>query len=388
MNYKDKKYECSHFPGCGGCTILDKGYESQIASKCETLKSLFSKSDIEIPPVLPSPEPFFYRHKVQLPFGSTRKSRIVLGCYASHSHSVVDQKMCLIQDRDLTSIASSIRQWALKSGLTPYNEKGGSGFLRHVLLRKGAGTGQILIGLVTNGDRPPGTRAMASGLLDIVTRQIGENCKIAGIVQNVNLRKTNVVLGQKEYTWWGSPFLKEKLGSLKFKVGLSTFFQVNPFQTPVLYNEVLRWISPGSGVIDLYSGTGSIALWIASHASKVIGIEENRASVEAARNAASLNGIKNAKFMAGDVSDLFEKLDGGEFDQAVIDPPRKGFHPQFANQLKVSALKRIIYVSCNPQSLVRDIDLLSPSYRLVSVQGVDMFPHTDHLECVAVMERR
>lgn len=380
---------CSHFPQCGGCSDLDEVYSKQLLKKKDILRKLFIDLKINIPDVTPSPQPYFYRHKVQLPFGYDKKNGgLVLGCYIKDSHLVINQTECLIQDKDLTLITSGIRDWAKKAALTSYNEKTGRGFLRHVLLRKGAGTGEVLIGLVTNGDRIEGTRFLSKLLIENLEKHVGNTSIIAGIVQNVNTRKTNVVLGEKELCWWGRPFIKEVLGTLTFKVGLSTFFQVNPYQTPNLYNEVLKWIPPNASVLDLYSGTGSIALWVSTVAQNVVGIELNRESVIAAREATRINKIRNVRFIAGDTSEIIPDMTMNGFSVAVVDPPRKGLDSKILETLITSSLKRLIYVSCNPESLLRDINTLKGKFKVASLRGFDMFPHTEHIECVAVLEPR
>ena len=379
---------CPHFPVCGGCSELGNDYQIQLHIKKKRLQHLFAPWSIAVPDIIPSPSPHYYRHKVQLPFGSYGKqSKLSLGCYASDSHRVIDQKTCLIQDRDLTAVVQGVRAWALQCKLTAYNEKRGNGFLRHVLLRKGSQTGEILIGLVTNGERPEGTRYLSHSLLRQIQGEISAQSAVVGIVQNVNMRQTNVVLGQKEYVWWGRPFLKERLGQFLFKVGVSTFFQVNPYQTPNLYDEVLRWVPDGASVLDLYSGMGSIALWISRRAQLVTGIEENRASVSAARTAASYNNVKNVSFIAADTSDLLPDLTARGYTVAVVDPPRKGLEEKTIDALLKSSLQRLIYVSCNPESLECNMRALKKEFRMVSLKGFDMFPHTDHIESVAVLER-
>ena len=385
------KNRCIHFPACGGCALLDIPYDEQIQTKKENLIRLFEKYAIPEPTIIKSPQEYFYRHKVQLPFASVKDGRgyrPVLGCYARDSHFVVDQKECLIQDKALTIAAHGIREWARKTRLPVYNEKTRTGFLRHVLLRKGAGTGEILIGIVTNGDRPEGSRQIAKMLLDIVQPALGTSGTVVGIVQNVNKRDTNVVLGDTEHIWWGRPYIKELLGTLKFKLEMSTFFQVNSYQTPNLYNEVARHIPSGARVLDLYCGVGSITLWLASKVKEIAGVEENNASIAAAKTAASLNEIKNARFYAGDVTEMLPQFMARGFDCAVIDPPRKGLDKEGVELLIDTPLKRIVYVSCNVQSLVRDVALMHKHYKLVNITGVDMFPHTEHIETVAVLERQ
>ncbi len=383
---------CEHFPLCGGCTSLDFSYEKQLAGKHAQLLELFSDTEVQIPTVIPSPQPFYYRHKVQLPFGFSAKHSgkgLTLGCYAADSHRVIDQKQCLIQDPDLTAVVHAVRFWAGKTGLGVYEEKRNSGFFRHVLLRRGLQTGEILVGLVTNGPRPVSSRNLARSLIMSIEKQIDtERSRVVGVVQSVNTRSTNVVIGSREEVWWGRPFLKEKLGPYMFKVGISTFFQVNPYQTPQLYNEVLKWVPQGASVLDVYCGVGTISLWLSQKASQVIGIEENEQSIREARESARNNGVKNVSFRSGDASVLLPQY-ADSFDVVVVDPPRRGLEGGAMSALKTGRLKRrIIYVSCNPQTLHRDIKMLGDKYRVVSLVGVDMFPQTGHVECVGVLEPR
>lgn len=381
--------KCVHFPHCGGCSLLNKTYSEQLIAKQASLQALFSGTNIEVSSVIQSPEPLYYRHKVQLPFGySKKKGCVTLGCYGTNSHEVINQTECLIQDKTLSQIAWTIREWAIKSRLTSYNEKTGTGFLRHVLLRKGVGTGEVLIGLVTNGERPQASRQMAQKLLEMIGQKKDEFKPVVGIVQNVNMRRTNVVLGEKEIVWWGRPFIKEKIGNIKFKIELSTFFQVNPYQLPNLYNKVLENIDKGAKVLDLYSGIGSIAMWMSQKAGAVLGIEENVSSVKAARVSASVNNIKNVSFVAGDVSELLPGYINSGYECAVVDPPRKGLDNTVVETIKKSGLKKLIYVSCNPETLFRDIEGLKQNYKVLSVTGVDMFPQTEHVETVCVLLRR
>lgn len=388
--YNSQK-SCPHFPCCGGCEHLDLPYERQLAEKQERLASFFSfLPQSALPPLVSSPEIWYYRHKVQLPFSSKGKGRtatVTLGCYARDSHEVVDQRACLVQDKTLSAIAWVVREWAQSSGLSVYNEIKHAGFLRHLLLRKAAGTGEVLVGLITNGEKPPGSRHLAATLLSMIAGVFpGKKTPVVGIVQNVNIRQTNVVLGEREVTWWGRPFLFEKLGQLRFKLGLSTFFQVNPFQTPRLYNEVLKWIDHGPAVLDCYCGVGSIALWVSKKSRIVTGIEENGASIAAAKTAARISGARNVRFIRGDAAEQCVQMVNEGYDVAVFDPPRKGLDPDMLVAVRDSHLRRIIYVSCNPGTLARDVKALLPRWRLVSLQGVDMFPHTPHIESVAVLD--
>jgi 23S rRNA (uracil1939-C5)-methyltransferase len=388
LNVKKKTDNCLHFPLCGGCNHLDIPYNEQLATKRQMLIDLFKPTGIAIPPVIPSPENYYYRHKVQLPFGISGKGKIkqpAIGCYEANSHRVVDQHMCLIQDRDCTLIVQTIRKWVADTGLTVYNRHTGTGFLRYLLLRRGNGTGETLIGFITSSGRPKGSRNLSQILLERLDKAGLEGSNIVGIVQNINNRFTNVVLGNEELVWWGRPYIKERMGEWHYRIGLSTFFQVNPFQTPQLYNEVLNHVPQGARVLDCYCGAGSIALWISKKAGGVLGIDENLSSIRDARAAASYNRAQNTAFKQGDVEQALMTMSRQDYTCAVLDPPREGLTERLIKTLNASAIERIIYVSCNPLTLKRDIMLLK-RFLPASFRAIDMFPHTDHIECVALLE--
>lgn len=383
------QHNCRHFQKCGGCDYLNFSYERQLIKKQEKLLEIFKDyKEILAKQVIPCDHPYFYRHKVQLPFGY-KYGKVLLGCYEINSHAVIDQYECCIQDEELSQIAWTVRSWAQKYKLSTYNEKSHAGFLRHLLLRKSLSTGEILIGLITNGSRPQNSKFLAQQLLEMIGQKLTNNPpKIVGIIQNINTRKTNVVLGEKEEIWWGRPYLKELLGDYKFKLHLSTFFQVNPYQTPLLYNEVLKNISENSRVLDLYCGVGSITLWISSKAKEVIGVEENPVSISAAKTAQKLNNIKNVQFVKADCVDFIQKISPGHFDCIVVDPPRKGLESKVVDHIINLQPQFLNYVSCNPQTLLRDLNLFKRFYNVLFIQGVDMFPQTEHIECVAGLIRK
>jgi 23S rRNA (uracil1939-C5)-methyltransferase len=404
---------CSHFPACGGCQILDLDYPSQLRLKEEEVRRHFPPDaawpGLRIDPVLPSPRSDGYRHKVQLPFGLERPGpmqTVTVGCYAAGSHVVVDQSECLVQDPGLSRVAWAVRDWAIWNKVSVYREDTRMGWLRHLLLRKGEGTGEILLGLVTNG---PG-KGPKDWIPDLVRRcsealesgpgpdKGGNYGELVGIVQSVNAERTNVVLGGEETLWWGRPQLREKLGSFAFQVGVSTFFQVNPFQTPRLYDLAAEAVPPGAKLLDLYSGLGTIALWASRRAGSVIGIEENPASVQSAVKAAEENGVGNVRFLAADVAAALEHPERylpaaglpedaiASADAIIVDPPRKGLETAVREALARLRPARLVYVSCFPATLARDARAFAGSLRLASVAPVDMFPHTRHVECVAVFD--
>lgn len=398
---------CPHFPACGGCQTLDREYAVQLEAKHAELRRHFAdRPDLRIDPMLPSPRSEGYRHKVQLPFGFApgTPGRPTLGCYAAGSHAVVDQAECLVQEPSLSRAAWAVRDWAAAHRLPVYREATGTGWLRHLLLRRGAATGEILLGLVTNGEsiKTFDPRALLPDLLERVRAAIAagpEGGRLVGIVQSVNERRDNVVLGQRETTWWGKPELREILGPFTFRAGLSAFLQVNPYQAPRLYDLAVASIPPGARVLDLYCGVGTIALWAARTAASVIGVEANPAAVAAARRAAQENGIGNARFLAADAGAVLADPTGAESlamqegigpeaiasaDAILADPPRKGLEDKTREALLRAKASRFVYVSCHPASLARDARALAGAWRLESVQPVDLFPHTRHVECVAV----
>ncbi len=384
--------QCQHFGECGGCQYLDVNYKEQLRLKRKKLEETFSfLPKLKIPEIVASPEYSFYRHKLQLPFGVSSPSKtapLQLGCHDNRFRKVVNQQECVIQENSLSQIAYIIRSWAQKNHFSAYNPKTGQGNLRHILLKKGWGTGEILIGLVCNFDRIPGIRNLGRSLLqDIEKKFKGSKPNIVGIVQNINLRQTKVVLGQKEQCWWGRPFLFETIGQYRFALGLSNFFQVNPYQTPNLYNEVASHLEGKPTCLEFYSGIGSISLWISQHAQKVVAIEENPQSVSAARKAAEKNQVANVTFVAGKAEEKIAQFSKEDFDIAIFDPPRKGLHQSMVDAIKNSSFKKLVYVSCNPETLARDAGFLKAHYRLSKLKGFDMFPHTEHLECVAMLER-
>lgn len=382
---------CRHFPRCGGCQTLHIPYSEQVAAKQRIVEDLFGDfRGVVIPSLLESPRETGYRHKVQLPFGTVREGkalRPVLGCYAEGSHEVVDQTECEVQDPALSRAAWAVRAWAQRERVPVYDERTGSGFLRHVLLRKGLSSGEILLGLVANGPRPPFYRNLLKTLLPSLSRALeGQDGRIVGIVQDVNTRSTNVVLGGVEEPWWGRSFLKEKIGAHSFHVELSTFVQVNPYQTPRLYEEAARHVPEGGRVLDAYCGMGTITLWLAGKSREVVGVEENPRSIEAARAAARANSVRNVRFVRGDAAVELPRLAGDGWDAVVVDPPRSGLSPESLEALRSGSAARLVYVSCNPATLRRDAELLA-GWRLSEVRGVDMFPQTSHVECVARFDR-
>ncbi|PJZ41391.1 23S rRNA (uracil(1939)-C(5))-methyltransferase RlmD [Leptospira kmetyi] len=385
---------CQHYPECAGCDRLHIGYEKQLQHKQEEIEKQFGGfKGLEIRPIVKSPKDQMYRHKVQLPFGHRKigkKSVLTLGLHNKENTFIIDQKECRIQDADLTTVAAAIRHWARTENITPYYEKNGSGLLRHIVLRKARASKEILVGIVTNASEIPGRKNLTNSLHSYIKQFLSKEkseAEVVGIIQNVNQRNTKVVLGEKETTWYGRHFVKEKIGDLDFQIGLSTFFQVNPFQIENLYDLVVDDLPQNSTVIDAYCGIGTISLYVARKSKKVIGLEENPNSIRSAIGAAKANGIENAVFVKGKVLHSLQNALNEKPDVVVVDPPREGLDPETKKILLNSKVNRILYVSCNPETLRRDAIELSKIFKYQKLTPVDLFPHTSHLESVSVFSR-
>lgn len=385
---------CQHYPECAGCDRLHIGYEKQLQHKQEEIEKQFGGfKGLEIRPIVKSPKDQMYRHKVQLPFGHRKigkKSVLTLGLHNKENTFIIDQKECRIQDADLTTVAAAIRHWARTENITPYYEKNGSGLLRHIVLRKAHASKEILVGIVTNASEIPGRKNLTNSLHSYIKQFLSKEkseAEVVGIIQNVNQRNTKVVLSEKETTWYGRHFVKEKIGDLDFQIGLSTFFQVNPFQIENLYDLVVDDLPENSTVVDAYCGIGTISLYVARKSKKVIGLEENPNSIRSAIGAAKANGIENAVFVKGKVLHSLQNALNEKPDVVVVDPPREGLDPETKKILLNSKVNRILYVSCNPETLRRDAIELSKIFKYQKLTPVDLFPHTSHLESVSVFSR-
>ena len=386
--------ECMHFGTCAGCDLLDLPYAEQLKEKEMEVKDIFKAwKNLPVKKTMPSPEEYFYRHKVQLPFGHKKgkyEEILTLGLHAKDYSKIIDLKECKIQDEALSAIAWDVRDWAREEKYTAYNERYDRGFLKYLVLRKSHFSGEILVCLVTSTPKEIVKKKLESLIQKIQTTLSKSDLKgksvLAGIIQNINKEKTTMAIGDHERLLWGKKYIKEELGGFKYRVGLSTFIQVNPFQTPRLYEEIIKNVPEGANVIDAYCGIGTISLWLSKKAKSVLGIESNPHSIEFANIAVKENKIRNVKFLVGDSARILSQLEGSH-EILVVDPPRSGLERNCVNAILAMDFKKIIYVSCNPETLEEDARNLSRQYTLKSVQPVDMFPQTFHIESVAVFEK-
>lgn len=381
--------KCSIHKRCGGCKLQYSTYKEQLNFKFERVKDCITKigkldeSIVQFP--LGMDEPWRYRNKVQLPIGMVN-GELKIGFFAPRSHEIIDMETCLIQDEIADKVVGITRTWIKKNNIKPYNIDGKydeTGILRHIMIRRGFTTNEVMVVLVTNGSKLPNKDEFIS----LITENIPG---IKSIVQNINSKPTNVILGQECITLWGESTISDYIGEFKFNISPLSFFQVNPVQTEVLYNKALEYagLTGDETVFDAYCGTGTITLFLSQKAKKVYGVEIIPQAIENANINAKENNVNNVEFFVGEsevvIPDLINK--GIKADVVVVDPPRKGCDVKLLNAITNIDAKKIVYVSCDPSTLARDLTILEGNgYKTVRVQPVDMFPHTAHIENVALL---
>lgn len=341
--------------------------------------------EVTVHPVLGMPEPWYYRNKAQYPLGLAA-GEAVAGFYRQGTHEIVPNTGCLIQHSTNNQILDKLLELIRRYRISIYNGQTGEGLLRHLLLKNGFATGEVMVVLVTNGESFPEGRRIAHDLA-------AQFPAVKSVVQNINCTRGNVILGATTRLLWGRDYILDELAGLKFKISPLSFFQVNPLQTAVLYNQAVAYagLTGAETVLDAYCGVGSLTLFLARQAHRVYGIEVVAEAIANARENAALNSITNTHFFAGETERVLPQLlqDGVRFDVAVVDPPRSGCDPNVLKSFAQAEIGRIVYVSCNPSTLARDLKALRElGYETGEVQPVDMFPQTYHTECVAICRKK
>ena len=390
----DREVEkCTYYKRCGGCSIQHMSYKKQLDFKWERVKDCISKigglsEELVSYPLGMDINPYRYRNKVQLPIGKVN-GEIAVGFYAPRSHNIIDIDTCLIQDEIADKVAVLTKEWIKKYNLEPATIDGEfnpNGILRHIMIRRGFKTKEVMVVLVATTKNIP--------YIDEFKKLIIENVKeIKSIVLNINSKNTNVILGTECITLYGSDTIQDYIGEFKFNISPLSFFQVNPIQTEVLYNKTLEFanLSGEEVVFDAYCGTGTITLFLSQKAKEVYGVEIIPQAIENAKINAVENNVNNAHFYVGEsevvIPDLINQ--GIKADVVVVDPPRKGCDKKLLDAITNIDAKRIVYVSCDPSTLARDLAILEENgYKTMEVQPVDMFPHTAHIENVAKLVKR
>lgn len=377
--------KCPLYRKCGGCQMQNLPYDRQLQWKQAQTVRLLGRFG-RVAPIIGMECPTHYRNKVQAAFGKTRGGKIISGVYQSGTHRIVAVDSCLIEDERADRIIVTIRSLLRSFKLTPYDEDAHTGFLRHVLVRTGFATGEVMVVLVTGQAAFPSRKHFIAALLE-------KHPEITTIVQNVNNQDTSMVLGETEIVLYGPGKIEDVLCGCRFTLSPRSFYQVNPVQTEVLYRKAVEFaaLTGTETVIDAYCGIGTIGLVAARNAKSVIGVEINPDAVRDAAANARRNSLPNARFFADDAGEFMQDVarNGGHADVLFMDPPRAGSDRRFLSAVLTLAPDRIVYISCCPDTLARDLLFLTQhGYRVSRIQPVDMFPHTHHIETVVCLTRK
>lgn len=374
---------------CGGCQIMHLDYNKQLEYKEYKVRNCLRRiggfKDVPMEPICGMEEPYYYRNKNQFPVGRNKEGKVIIGFYAGRTHSIIDTEHCYIGAEVNIPIIKFLRSFIEGYNIEPYNEERHTGLLRHILIRVGYTTGEVMVCLVINGRDLPYKRELVKGLREIPGMK--------SICLNINTSNTNVILGEDIVKVWGESYITDYIGSVKYRISSLSFFQINPIQTEKLYNIAMEYANlHGDEVVwDLYCGIGTISLFLAQKAKMVYGVEIIPQAIEDAKTNAKLNGIENVEFYVGATEDILprkHKEENISADVIVIDPPRKGCDHSLLDTILSIAPKRIVYVSCDPATLARDLKYLCESkYEIKKVRPVDMFGHSVHVECVVLITR-
>jgi 23S rRNA (uracil1939-C5)-methyltransferase len=368
----------------GGCQLQHISYEGQLKYKENQVRQVLARigklEGVEVHPVLGMEHPWQYRNKAQVPVGE-KDGKLVAGFFKPRSHEIVDTNESLIQLPEVNEAIQAVKEICSELGVRPYNEETHKGDLRHIMARYGKQTGELMVVLITRTADFPHKNKLVEAIVEKLPM-------VKSVVHNVNSRRTNVILGDKTKVLWGNEEIYDYIGNVKFAISALSFYQVNPDQTKVLYDKALEYagLNGDENVIDAYCGIGTISLFLAQKAKKVYGVEIVPEAIEDAKRNAELNEISNADFAVGKAEDVIAKWysEGIMADVLVVDPPRKGCDENLLKTIIEMKPKKVVYVSCNPATLARDLRILEDGgYKTLEVQPVDMFPQTTHCEAVA-----
>lgn len=371
------KEDCYTYKRCGGCNLRHVNYKTTLEMKQNTVRSLINKTldkKVTVRETIGMENPYNYRNKAQYPIGINKNNEPIVGVFANRTHEIIPFEECKIQKPISEKIARFICNYIKEKKISVYNEKTQKGIFRHIVIKVGVATNEIMCILVLNAD---GFKEEN----DLVNKLKTKFTNIKTIVKNINKKNTNVILGSKNVVLYGDGYIFDKLDEFKFKISPMSFYQINPVQTEKLYKIAIEKaeLNPNEIVFDLYCGIGTIGIFAAKHAKQVYGIEIVEDAVKDAKQNAKINNIDNISFFAGDVEELlFDLIDNKKIipDVIIVDPPRKGLDGKSINNIIRVAPKKVIYISCNPATLVRDLHLLEDKYDIKEIQPVDMFPFT------------
>lgn len=375
---------CPHAKKCGGCQLQNMTYERQLSHKQVKVIKLLGKYR-HVDEIIGMSHPYHYRNKVQAAFGE-RGKEIISGIYQSSTHKIVPVDSCLIEDQKADEIIVTVRKLAKSFKLRAFNDVTMKGFLRHVLIKRGFSSGEIMVVLVTGTMDFPKQETFVNALLS-------RHPEITTVVQNVNHKRTSLLLGEESRVLFGDGYIEEDLCGFRFRISPKAFYQINPTQTEVLYGKALEFaqLTGKERVLDAYCGTGTIGIIASPKAGQVVGVELNGDAVRDAKVNAALNGVENIEFYEDDAGRFMvkEAQRRAKYDVVMMDPPRAGASREFLECLVTLSPKKVVYISCNPETQARDVAfLVKNGYRVQKIQPVDMFPHTEHVECVVSLTRK
>ena len=381
--------DCATYKRCGGCSLRHIKYEETLKMKQNAVQSLVNKTlnnKIKVEETLGMENTYHYRNKAQYPVGLNKDGKPVIGVFANRTHEIIPIDTCFIQNKQTEEIAKYIFKFLVDNNASFYNEKTQKGLVRHIVTKIGIRTNEIMCIIVINGREIPNETKMISELTSKFSN-------IKTIVKNINTKNTNVILGNENINLYGDGYITDKLGDYTFKISISpmSFYQVNPIQAEKLYELGVKFadITKEDVVFDLYCGIGTISLFMSKFAKKVYGVEIVEEAIVAAKENAKINNVNNTEFIAGDVEKVLDELVNVKQiipDIIMVDPPRRGLDNTSIENIKKVLPKKVVYISCNPATLVRDLAKLENIYEIKKIKPVDMFPYTNGIECVSVLE--
>lgn len=379
--------DCETYKRCGGCVLRHVDYKETLKIKQNTVQNLVNKTlknKLKVEEILGMNNPFHYRNKAQYPVGKDKDGNPTIGVFANRTHEIIPIKKCLIQNEQIEKVAKYIFSFIVKNNISIYDEKTRKGLVRHIVTKIGIKTNEIMCIIVINGKELPKEKQLVGEIVE-------QFKNVKTIVKNINTDNTNVILGKQNISIYGDGVIKDKLEDFTFYISPLSFYQVNPIQAEKLYQLAIQEaaISKKDIVFDLYCGIGTISLFIAKYAKEVYGIEIIEEAVKNAKKNAKVNNIQNIEFISGDVEFILDKLINKNKiipDIVMLDPPRKGLDRKSIENILEIKPKKLVYISCNPATLVRDLLLFEEQYEIKSIKPVDMFPFTSHVECVAVLQ--
>lgn len=372
----------------GGCQFTQLTYEKELQYKKEKIERalrVIGGKNFQIAQIIPAEQQYFYRNKTVLPLGTTKSGKIISGLYRYRTHEIIQMDQTHLDNEVTSKIMIVIKRLITNYNYSIYDENTHQGFFRKVMIRTSYYKKDLLVVLVTNGAK---TTRFADFINDLIT----ELPEITGVVQNINTARTNVILGDEERLLFGRDYIEEELNGLKFRISSKSFFQVNTKQAEILYQRALTLanLTKNNVVLDTYSGTGTLTLLAAQKTRRAIGVEIVKDAVEDAKKNAKWNHIENVMFYAQDVTAFLKnRKNTGEIDTLIVDPPRKGLDSEFISALlsvSPELFSKIIYISCNPATLARDLAVLTEKYEVIALEAVDMFPRTAHVETIVILK--